>query len=74
MARTSGIHAEGVITAMLPKSRFRVALVNGHLLVAWRRRGKSVAHLEVGMRVNLEISPCDVAQGRLIEQEIHLRQ
>lgn len=74
MARAADIRAEGVIVALLPKGRCRVALVNGHRLVAWRKRSQSGARLEIGMKVYLEISPCDVAQGYLVEQKTNLRQ
>jgi translation initiation factor IF-1 len=59
---------EGLVTEILPDARYRVQLDNGHQLVAYtagrmkRNRIKTLA----GDRVTVEVSPYDLAKGRLI--------
>jgi translation initiation factor IF-1 len=62
---------EGVIVEALPKSRFRVELPNGHRLLAHmpRRLQDAAAGLAVGQRVALEISPCDLSKGNIVDLE-----
>ena len=60
---------EGVIVEALPKLRFRVELPNGHRLLAHvpRRLQNTAAGLAVGHRVALEISPCDLSKGSIVD-------
>jgi translation initiation factor IF-1 len=59
---------EGLVTEILPDARYHVQLDNGHQLVAYtagrmkRNRIKTLA----GDRVTVEVSPYDLAKGRLI--------
>jgi translation initiation factor IF-1 len=59
---------EGLVTEILPDTRYRVQLDNGHQLVAYtagrmkRNRIKTLA----GDRVTVEVSPYDLEKGRLI--------
>jgi translation initiation factor IF-1 len=74
MARAGDIRVEGLILAWLPKGRCRVALSNGHQLIAWRRHGDRTALPAVGTSVELEVSPCDLSQGRLVQTKRNLAQ
>lgn len=59
---------EGLVTEILPDTRYRVQLDNGHQLIAYtagrmkRNRIKTLA----GDRVTVEVSPYDLEKGRLI--------
>ena len=59
---------EGVIVEALPKLRFRVELPNGHRLLAHvpRRLQDVAGRLTVGQRVALQISPCDLSKGSIV--------
>jgi translation initiation factor IF-1 len=62
---------EGVIVEALPKLRFRVELPNGHRLLAHVPRCQQAAagELAVGQRVAMEISPCDLSKGSIVNLE-----
>jgi hypothetical protein len=51
-----------------------VALANGHRLIAWRRSGDRAALPAVGAPVEVEVSPCDLSQGRLVQTKKNLAQ
>jgi translation initiation factor IF-1 len=59
---------EGLVTEILPDTRYRIRLDNGHQLIAYtagrmkRNRIKTLA----GDRVTVEVSPYDPEKGRLI--------
>ena len=59
---------EGLVTEILPDSRYRVQLDNGHQLVAYTagRMKKNRIKTLAGDRVTVEISPYDLEKGRLI--------
>ena len=65
------VELEGVVSDVLPSSMFRVALGNGHSVLATvggkmrRFRIKSV----VGDRVHVEMTPYDLSKGRIIFRE-----
>ena len=68
MAKEELIEMQGKVTEVLPDSRYRVTLENGHTLVAYtagkmkKFRIKTLA----GDRVTVEMSPYDLEKGRLI--------
>jgi translation initiation factor IF-1 len=68
MPKEELLQFEGLVTEILPDSRYRVQLDNGHQLVAYtagkmkKNRIKTLA----GDRVTVEISPYDLEKGRLI--------
>ncbi len=68
MAKEELIELEGLVTEILPDARYRVALDNGHQIVAYtagkmkKNRIKTLA----GDRVTVEMSPYDLEKGRLI--------
>lgn len=67
MAKEELIEMRGKVAEVLPDSRYRVVLTNGHELVAYTG-GKMRKHrirILAGDRVNLEMSPYDVTRGRI---------
>ena len=61
------IEMEGVVNEVLPDTRFRVTLDNGHLIIAYMA-GKMRKHrirIIAGDKVSLEISPYDLTRGRI---------
>ncbi len=67
MAKAELIEMQGIVDEVLPDSRFRVTLDNGHTLIAYAG-GKMKKHrirVLAGDRVSLELSPYDLSKGRL---------
>ncbi|MDA8093798.1 MAG: translation initiation factor IF-1 [Betaproteobacteria bacterium] len=67
MAKEELIEMEGVVTEVLPATRFRVRLDNGVNVLAYAS-GKMRAHrirILAGDKVTLEISPYDVSKARI---------
>jgi translation initiation factor IF-1 len=65
------IKVEGIIVDVLPKTRFRVELPNGHKLLA-RISGKtrsSFVGLLPGDNVTIEMSPYDLSTGCIVGRE-----
>ena len=67
MAKEELIEMQGVVTEVLPDSRFRVTLENGHMLIAYTGGKMRKHHIRVlaGDKVSLELSPYDLAKGRI---------
>lgn len=68
MSKEDLVEMGGTVTEVLPDSRFRVSLENGHNLVAYTA-GKMRRHnirILAGDRVSLELSPYDLTKGRII--------
>lgn len=68
MAKEELIEMRGRIAEVLPDSRFRVVLDNGHELVAYSG-GKMRKHrirVIAGDDVTLELSPYDLNKGRIM--------
>ena len=66
---------QGVVAEVLPDSRYRVTLDNGHSLVAYSA-GKMRKHrirIIAGDKVSLEISPYDLTKGRITFRQIESR-
>ena len=70
MAREGAIEAEGAVVQVLANQRYRVELGNGHRLLGFvgGKARLSFASLAIGDRVRLELSPCDLSAGRIIER------
>jgi translation initiation factor IF-1 len=68
MPRTDVIEAEGVVVEVLPNSRYRVELANGHRLLGFmgRRARSQFAGVALGDKVRLELSPYDLSAGRIV--------
>lgn len=67
MAKEELIEMQGKVDEVLPDSRYRVTLDNGHKLVCYSG-GKMRKHrirVPAGDRVSLEMSPYDLDKGRL---------
>ena len=75
MAKEELIEMRGRVEEVLPDSRFRVVLENGHELVAYSG-GKMRKHrirVLAGDKVSLEMSPYDLDKGRLTFRHIEQR-
>ena len=57
----------GKVDEVLPDTRFRVTLDNGHQLVAYSAGKMKKNHIRIlaGDRVSLELSPYDLSKGRI---------
>ena len=71
VAKEEPIELSGSVTQVLPGTMFRVALTNGHEVLA-HISGKMRKHfirINVGDTVRLEMSPYDLAKGRITYRE-----
>ena len=75
MAKEELIEMNGLVTEVLPDSRFRVTLDNGHQLVAYTGGKMRKNHIRIlaGDKVTLELSPYDVNNGRITFRHIEAR-
>jgi translation initiation factor IF-1 len=75
MAREELLEMNGVVEEVLPDSRFRVALDNGHKLVAYSAGKMRKHHIRIlaGDKVSLELSPYDLSKGRITFRHIEGR-
>ncbi len=67
MAKEEAIEVEGVVEEALPNAMFRVKMENGHEVLA-HISGKMRMHfirLLPGDKVKVELSPYDLARGRI---------
>jgi len=72
MPREEHIELSGTVTQVLPGTMFRVALANGHLVLA-HISGKMRKHfirISVGDKVNVEMSPYDLNKARIIYRQV----
>ena len=67
MAKEDLIEMEGVVTDVLPNTRFRVELENGMEVAAYAsgKMRKYRIRVVAGDRVTLEMSPYDLTKGRI---------
>jgi translation initiation factor IF-1 len=67
MAKQELIEMTGIVNEVLPDSRFRVTLDNGHQLVAYTSGKMRKHHIRIlaGDKVSLELSPYDLTKGRI---------
>jgi translation initiation factor IF-1 len=67
MAKEELIEMGGLVTEVLPDSRFRVTLDNGHQLIAYTGGKMRKNHIRIlaGDKVSLEMSPYDLTKGRI---------
>ena len=75
MAKEERIAMNGAVTEVLPDSRFRVTLDNGHQLVAYTGGKMRKNHIRIlaGDKVSLEMSPYDLTKGRITYRHIENR-
>ena len=75
MAKEDLIEMQGKVDEVLPDTRYRVTLENGHQLIAYAG-GKMRKHrikVLAGDRVTLEMSPYDLNKGRITFRHIENR-
>lgn len=67
MAKEELIEMRGIVDEVLPDSRYRVTLDNGHQLVAYSSGRMRRHHIRIlaGDNVSLELSPYDLSKGRI---------
>jgi len=75
MAKEELIEMSGRVAEVLPDSRFRVDLENGHQLVAYTSGKMRKNHIRIlaGDKVSLELSPYDLSKGRITFRHIENR-
>ena len=75
MAKEELIEMQGKVTEVLPDSRFRVTLDNGHELIAYTSGKMRKNHIRIlaGDKVSLEMSPYDLTKGRVTFRRIEGR-
>jgi translation initiation factor IF-1 len=75
MAKEELIEMSGMVNEVLPDSRFRVTLDNGHQLIAYTAGKMRKNHIRIlaGDRVSLELSPYDLTKGRITFRHIEGR-
>jgi translation initiation factor IF-1 len=75
LAKEDLIEMHGEVQEVLPDSRFRVTLDNGHCLVAYSAGRMRKHHIRIlaGDKVSLELSPYDLSKGRIIFRHLESR-
>jgi translation initiation factor IF-1 len=75
MAKEELIEMSGVVMEVLPDSRYRVTLDNGHDLIAYSAGKMRKHHIRIlaGDKVSLELSPYDLSKGRITFRHIETR-
>ena len=75
MAKEELLEMQGVVSEVLPDSRFLVSLDNGHSLVAYTGGKMRKHHIRIiaGDKVTLELSPYDLSKGRITFRQIEGR-
>jgi len=75
LAKEELIEMHGKVEEVLPDSRFRVVLDNGHSLVAYTSGKMRKHHIRIlaGDKVSLELSPYDLSKGRITFRHIETR-
>ena len=67
MAKEATIEMEGIVNEIMPDTRFRVGLDNGHSVIAYvsGRMRKHRIRILAGDKVSLELTPYDLTRGRI---------
>ena len=75
MAKEELIEMSGTVDEVLPDSRFRVELENGHKVIAYTSGKMRKNHIRIlqGDSVSLELSPYDLDKGRITFRHLHHR-
>lgn len=68
MAKEESIRVEAVVKEALPNAMFKVALDNGHMVLAHvsGRMRMNWIRILPGDKVTVEISPYDLGRGRIV--------
>lgn len=75
LAKEELIEMNGVVAEVLPDSRYRVTLENGHQLVAYAAGKMRKHHIRIlaGDKITLELTPYDLSKGRITFRHIEGR-
>ncbi len=75
MAKEELLEMNGIVAEVLPDSRYRVTLDNGHKLIAYSAGKMRKHHIRIiaGDKVSLELSPYDLSKGRITFRHIEGR-
>ena len=75
MAKEELLEMRGEVEEVLPDSRFRVKLENGHSLIAYTGGKMRKHHIRIlaGDKVSLELSPYDLSRGRITFRHLDRR-
>jgi translation initiation factor IF-1 len=75
LAKEDLIEMQGKVDEVLPDSRYRVTLENGHTLIAYSAGKMKKHHIRIlaGDKVSLELSPYDLTKGRITFRHIEQR-
>ena len=75
LAKEELIEMRGRVSEVLPDSRYRVTLDNGHVMVAYTAGRMRKHHIRIlaGDDVSLELSPYDLSKGRITFRHIENR-
>jgi translation initiation factor IF-1 len=67
VAKEEMIEMEGMVNEVLPDTRFRVELTNGHPIIAHMsgRMRKHRIRILAGDKVSIEMTPYDLSKGRI---------
>ena len=68
MAKEEPLALQGTVTQVLPGTMFRVALANGHEVLAHisGKMRKNFIRILPGDKVAVELSPYDLTRGRIV--------
>ena len=75
MPKEELIEMNVAVTEVLPDSRYRVTLDNGHQLIAYSGGKMRKHHIRIlaGDKVSLELSPYDLTKGRITFRHLERR-
>ena len=75
MSKEELIEMNGQVMEILPDSRYRVTLDNGHQLIAYTAGKMRKHHIRIlaGDKITLEMSPYDVTKGRITFRHLETR-
>jgi translation initiation factor IF-1 len=75
LAKEELIEMQGVVDEIMPDSRFRVTLENGHKLIAYTGGKMRKNHIRIlaGDKITVEMSPYDISKGRVTFRHIESR-
>ena len=76
MAKEELLEMDGLVDEILPDSRYRITLDNGHKLIAYTAGRVKKNHIRIlaGDKVSLEISTYDLSKGRITFRHIEKKQ
>ena len=71
MPKQDSIEVTGTVLETLPNAMFRVALDNGHKVLAHISGKMRMHYIKIlpGDKVKIELSPYDLARGRIVFRE-----